>query len=110
DSCYLGRYNGIYDAPREVLKNLPGLRTQEISLSRERGRCCGAGGGAMWMEERGEMRINHVRLGDVTRDTCATTVASACPFCLTMLSDAVKEKGAEDVEVKDIAELLAESL
>ena len=110
DSCYLGRYNGVYDAPREILARLPHLHVEEMALSRDRGRCCGAGGGRMWMEERGEMRMSHKRLEDVQRQTSATIVASACPFCLTMLTDAVNETKAEDIEAKDIAELVAESI
>ena len=110
DSCYLGRYNGVYEAPREILARLPHLHVEEMALSRDRGRCCGAGGGRMWMEERGEMRMSHKRLEDVQRQTSATIVASACPFCLTMLTDAVNETKAEDIEAKDIAELVAESI
>lgn len=110
DSCYLGRTNNIYDAPREVLKSLPHAHVEEMKLARDLGRCCGAGGGRMWMEEKSGTRINHKRLEDVQTQTSATIVASACPFCLTMLGDAVKETKAEDLETKDIAELLAESL
>ena len=110
DSCYLGRTNGIYDAPREVLRSLPHAHVEEMTLARDLGRCCGAGGGRMWMEEKTGTRINHQRLEDVQRETSATTVASACPFCLTMLGDAVRETKAEDLETKDIAELVAESL
>ncbi len=110
DSCYLGRYNKIYDAPRDVLKAVPGLHVEEMTLSRDLGRCCGAGGGRMWMEERIGTRMNHKRLEDVQKTTSATLTATACPFCLTMLSDAMKEKGAADMEAKDIAEIVAESL
>lgn len=110
DSCYLGRYNEIYDAPRAVLKSLPGSHLKEMDLSREMGRCCGAGGGRMWMEEKTGTRINHKRLQDVTTQTTATLVATACPFCLTMIGDAVKETNTPDMETKDIAELMAESL
>ena len=110
DSCYLGRYNGMYDAPREALRALPHLHLEEPALSRDRARCCGAGGGRMWMEEKSGTRISHRRLEDMTGGTSATVVASSCPFCLTMLSDAVKETGTEDIEVRDVAELVAESL
>jgi Fe-S oxidoreductase len=110
DSCYLGRYNEIYDAPREILKNIPSLHVEEMTLSRDMGRCCGAGGGRMWMEEKIGTRINHKRLEDIQQTTSATIVATACPFCLTMLSDAAKEKNAADLETKDIAEILMASV
>lgn len=110
DSCYLGRYNGIYDAPRAVLKKLPHAHIEEMKLARDMGRCCGAGGGRMWMEEKTGTRINHKRLEDIQTQTSATLAASACPYCLTMLSDAIKDKKEEDLEAKDIAELVAESL
>jgi Fe-S oxidoreductase len=110
DSCYLGRYNNVYDAPRKVLQSLPHAHIEEMKLSRDMGRCCGAGGGRMWMEEKTGTRINHKRLEDVQTQTSATIIATACPFCLTMLGDAVKETNAEDLEAKDIAEFVAESL
>jgi Fe-S oxidoreductase len=105
DSCYLGRYNGIYSAPRELLK-MAGYTVCEPKETRDIGRCCGAGGGRMWMEEKLGTRINHKRLEDLQK-TGADKVAAACPFCLTMLSDAAREKKAENVQVYDIAELLA---
>ncbi len=110
DSCYLGRYNNIYDAPREVLRSVPGTHIEEMQLSRDLGRCCGAGGGRMWMEEKEGTRINRARLADVQETTSATLVATACPFCLTQIEDAVKDAAAADIETKDIAELIAESL
>jgi len=110
DSCYLGRYNDVYDAPREILHALPSFEVQEMELSRDKGRCCGAGGGRMWMEEKTGTRINHKRLEDIQTQTQATTVASACPFCMTMLSDATRDKGATQIQTKDVAELVAESL
>lgn len=107
DSCYLGRYNNIYSAPREILKRL-GLNLEEMKNSKELGRCCGAGGGWMWMEDTEGTRINHKRLEDV-EETSANSVASACPFCLTMLDDATKDKKLEDkYAIKDIAEILLE--
>lgn len=109
DSCYLGRYNNIYDQPREILK-LAGLKTVEMEKSRRFGRCCGAGGGWMWMEDTEGTRINHKRLEDV-EETGASTIAAACPFCLTMLSDATKEKNVEEkYQVLDLAELLLEAV
>lgn len=106
DSCYLGRYNDIYDEPRSILKSLPGAHLEEMELSYDVGRCCGAGGGRMWMEENIGTRMNHKRLEDIQKTTSATIVATACPFCLTMLFDAVKEKNVPDMEVMDVAELV----
>jgi len=110
DSCYLGRYNDIYDAPRAVLRAIPGCHIEEMPLSRDLGRCCGAGGGRMWMEEKDGTRINRQRLADIQETTSATLVATACPFCLTQIEDAVKDAAAADMETKDIAEIVAESL
>jgi len=109
DSCYLGRYNNIYNQPREILKKL-GLNLVETKTSKELGRCCGAGGGWMWMEDTEGTRINHRRFEDI-EETDAHSVASACPFCLTMLSDAAKDKKLEEkYAIKDIAEVLLENL
>ena len=110
DSCYLGRYNGIYDAPRRALEGLVGLEIAEARLSKDRASCCGAGGGRMWMEDKSGSRINHARLAEIKNDTGAGTIAAACPFCTTMLSDAIGETGAQGMEVKDIAELVAERI
>jgi Fe-S oxidoreductase len=110
DSCYLGRYNNIYDAPREILKSIPAAEVVEIEQSRDNGRCCGAGGGRMWMEERVGKRVNHQRLEDLQAAN-PNIVASACPFCITMLRDATRDKHVEGkIQTKDVVELLAESL
>ncbi len=105
DSCYLGRYNKVYEAPRALVRAAGG-RVVEFGKSRAGGFCCGAGGGRMWLEETRGTRINHER----TRQALATgapTVAVACAYCLTMLDDGVKDLGAGDkVVVKDVAELL----
>jgi len=110
DSCYLGRYNNIYDAPRKSLINVPGLEIVEMKRSKDKGFCCGAGGGRMFMEEIEGKRVNIERTEEAL-GTGANTVASACPFCMTMLTDGIKEKGkTEEVKIKDIAEIIAESL
>jgi Fe-S oxidoreductase len=110
DSCYLGRYNDIYDAPRAVIDAVPGLRRVEMAKCRDRGFCCGAGGARFWMEETEGERVNHRRLSHVL-ETDANIVATACPFCLIMMDDAAKTKDVEDrVARVDIAELLERSL
>ena len=109
DSCYLGRYNDVYDAPRATIKRaLPIVDLVEAPRSRDRGLCCGAGGGRMWMEERQGKRINLERTEELLA-TGAETIAVACPFCMTMISDGVKAAAA-DVPVLDIAEVVAGQL
>src|SRR4051812_3203924 len=109
DSCYLGRYNDVYDAPRETLKRaLPVITLVEPKRTKDRGLCCGAGGGRMFMEERTGKRINIERTEELL-GTGADTIAVACPFCMTMISDGVKA-AASDVPVLDIAEVVAERL
>lgn len=109
DSCYLGRHNDIYDAPREALQSIPGITVNEPEKNRERGFCCGAGGGGMWLELPGK-RINHIRFDQLMR-TGANATGSSCPYCLTMFDDAIKFHDLDDsVQAKDIAELVAESL
>lgn len=109
DSCYLGRANNIYEAPREVLQALD-ADLVEMKRCRSTGLCCGAGGAQMFKEpEKGRKDINIERAEEALA-TGATTVAVACPFCMTMMTDGVKNKEKENsVQVKDLAELLAEA-
>ena len=110
DSCYLGRYNDIYNPPRYILENVPGVEVVEMERSFDNGMCCGAGGGLMWMEETTGNRINVARTEQALQ-TEATTISSACPFCLTMLSDGTKAKDVdESVRTRDVAEVLEESI
>jgi Fe-S oxidoreductase/nitrate reductase gamma subunit len=110
DSCYLGRYNGILDAPRNVAKSVPGLRMVELPRNRQRGLCCGGGGGHMWMEVKAEKRVNLIRVEEAL-DAKVNMVATGCPFCLAMIDLGRKVKGAEEtLAVKDVSELVAESL
>jgi Fe-S oxidoreductase len=110
DSCYLGRYNGIFDAPRETAIYVPGLKLIEMPRNRERGLCCGGGGGHMWMETPAKKRVNVIRVEEALT-VKPDIVASACPFCLAMMDLGRKVVGAEEtLQVKDIAELVAESL
>ena len=110
DSCYLGRYNGVYDPPREILKSIPGLELVEMDRSRENGMCCGAGGGLMWTEETTGNRINVAR----TEQALAvkpSMISTGCPYCLTMISDGTKAKEVdEDISTLDVAEILALSV
>lgn len=110
DSCYLGRYNDIYTEPRAILHTITGLAVLEMERNREKGFCCGAGGGRMWLEEHIGKRINLERT-EQALTTGANTIVTACPFCLTMLEDGTKMKNVnETIKTKDLAELLWESL
>ncbi len=109
DSCYLGRYNGVYDAPRAALKRvLPVMNLLEMPRTRDRGLCCGAGGGRMFMDENVGKRINAER-ADEALATGADVIAVACPFCLTMLNDSISSRDA-NVLVQDVAEVVAGQL
>ena len=109
DSCYLGRYNEIYNSPRNSLNSIAGINLVEMQRNKDRGFCCGAGGGRMFLEETEGTKINLDRTKEAL-ETGADTVASACPFCMTMLSDGIKDfEKNEEVAVKDIAEILLEN-
>jgi Fe-S oxidoreductase len=110
DSCYLGRYNGVYESPREVLKRIPGVELVEVEdWNRKSGLCCGAGGAQMWMEEQNKDRVNVKRTLQLV-NTQAKTIASACPFCMTMITDGLKSQELEaTIRQMDVVELLAES-
>jgi Fe-S oxidoreductase len=138
DPCYYGRHNEIYEAPREALKAIPGLELVEMQRSRRQSFCCGAGGGRMWMEERIGQRINQNRVNEAVLTLAhaedpsiplpsatdphkpgkvgeytgpgSGTIAVACPFCMTMIKDGVNETGRENIQVKDVTELIAEAM
>jgi Fe-S oxidoreductase len=109
DACYLGRYNDVYEAPRNTLKRaLPVVNLVEPKRNKSRGLCCGAGGGRMWMEEDTGKRINVERTEELLA-TGADAIATACPFCMTMMTDGVTSKDSQ-VPVLDISEVVASRL
>jgi Fe-S oxidoreductase len=109
DPCYLGKHNGVFDAPRSILKRIPGLKFVEMDRSREKSLCCEGGGGRMWLEGTNiEERLAHQRVQEAI-DAGAQILATACPFCVLTLEDAVKIRGLEDkIQVRDIMELVAQ--
>lgn len=109
DSCYMGRYNGAYEAPRRILRAIPGVELVEMERSGRNAMCCGAGGGMMWMEERAGARVNVAR---VTQALAAapTVIGSGCPYCLTMMEDGLRQLERDGVAARDVAELLAASV
>lgn len=110
DSCYLGRYHNIYDAPRNAVRAVPGAELVELPRNRSRSVCCGAGGGRFWMEEDIGERINHHRAKEAL-ETNPSKVGSACPFCLIMMRDGVADLGkGEQVGTEDLAEIVARAL
>ncbi|NRR03569.1 (Fe-S)-binding protein [Brevibacillus sp. RS1.1] len=110
DSCYLGRYNEIYDKPRVILEAIPGVEVVEMKRSGCDSMCCGAGGGLMWMEEHEGSRVNVTRT-EQALEVNPTEIASACPYCLTMMNDGIKTKEQEDhVKTRDVAEILADAI
>ncbi|MDD3180065.1 MAG: (Fe-S)-binding protein [Opitutaceae bacterium] len=109
DSCYLGRHNGLYEAPREVFSAATGAMPGEMARQKEDSFCCGAGGGRMWMEECSGERINLARVKE-SLEGKPDTICVSCPYCLTMFEDGLKDIGADRVRVKDIAEVVAAGL
>ncbi len=109
DSCYLGRHNDVYDAPREVVRAATGQAPAEMGRNRNNAFCCGAGGGRMWMEEQVGERINLTRVKEALEQK-PETICVACPYCMTMFEDGLKDVKAGSVKVRDVAEVLAEAL
>ncbi|MCU6795564.1 (Fe-S)-binding protein [Paenibacillus sp. WQ 127069] len=110
DSCYIGRYNHIYDIPREILRMIPGIEIVEMERNRQDALCCGAGGGMMWLEEKQGKRINIERTEQAIQLN-PTIIGSNCPYCLTMFSDGIKAKEADNtVKALDITEIVERSL
>jgi Fe-S oxidoreductase len=110
DPCYLGRHSGIYDAPRGILKSIPGLNFVEMGRNREQSMCCGGGGGGLWMEKLKGERLSDLRIEEALA-TGASILATACPYCITMFEDSIRTLNADDkIKVKDVTELFLESL
>ena len=109
DPCYMARHNRKWDGARSALKSIPGAKVTDIDLSTNRTFCCGAGGGCMWKEEQEGTRINQKRFDQINEAT-PETIAVGCPFCMTMMEDALKSRSLEDhMRVRDLSELIAES-
>ena len=110
DSCYLGRHNDIYNSPRDILSAIPGVTLEEMPRSRNKGFCCGAGGGRMWLDEA-KPRVNQNRVDEAAEETNAGLISTACPFCSIMIDDGINETGRqESLETKDIAQLVADAI
>jgi len=108
DPCYLGRHNGIYDEPREILKKIPGLELNEMSESREDSLCCGGGGGRIWMETPKGERFSDLRLEQAI-GVGAEVLVTSCPYCIANFEDSrLTLDVTENIEVKDITEILQE--
>jgi Fe-S oxidoreductase len=108
DPCYLGRHNGIYDEPREVLKKVPGLELSEMPDCRVDSLCCGGGGGRVWMETQKGERFSDLRI-EQAEGVGAEVLVTACPYCITMFEDSrITLEKTEDIEIKDITEIIAE--
>ena len=110
DPCYLGRHSGIYDAPREILKAIPGLDFIEMDRTREQSMCCGGGGGGLWLERAKGERLSDLRVAEAMEKE-ASVLSTSCPYCIAMLEDSVRTMNAdESIKVKDVSELVLDSL
>ena len=110
DPCYLGRHSGVYDTPRAVLTSIPGVEVVEMERSRERSMCCGGGGGGLWMEKMKGERLSDLRIEEAMA-TGAQVLATACPYCITMFEDSARTLNVdEQIKIKDVTELMLESL
>ncbi|MFK5954592.1 MAG: 4Fe-4S dicluster domain-containing protein [Desulfobacterium sp.] len=110
DACYLGRYNEVYEPPRDICKAVPGTQLKELVRNRESSFCCGGGGGRMWLHENSGQNINLIRAQEIA-DADIDIIGTSCPFCLVMLDDGVKSLGREDVpKVADIIDIIAEAM
>ncbi|HRY35811.1 MAG TPA: (Fe-S)-binding protein, partial [Smithellaceae bacterium] len=110
DPCYLGRHSKVFDAPREILKSLPGVEFIEMERNSEESMCCGGGGGGLWMEKAKGERLSDLRIEEAM-GTGATVLATACPYCITMFEDSSRTLNVDDqIKIKDLTELLLESL
>lgn len=109
DPCYLGRHNGIYDPPRELLKMIPGVHLSEMADSREKSLCCGGGGGRIWMETPKEERFSDLRVRQAV-DVGAEVLVTSCPYCITNFTDSSLELGEGVLQIKDITEIVQEAL
>lgn len=108
DPCYLGRHNGIYDEPRDILKKIPGLELKEMTDTRESSLCCGMGGGRIWMETAKNERFSDIRLKQA-QETGAEILATACPYCITQFEDGrLSLPDSNSIQIKDITEILQE--
>lgn len=111
DPCYLGRYNGIYDAPRKIIDAIPGLSRIEMPRNRERSFCCGGGGGRIWIEEAADQKRPSINRAHEAINVGPNILSTACPFCLINLDDAIKVVGNDGkIQVKDVAELVKEAM
>jgi Fe-S oxidoreductase len=110
DACYLGRYNQVYQPPRDICRAVPGTQLKETQRNRDKGFCCGGGGGRMWLHENLGQNINVVRAGEMAK-TGVDLIGTACPYCLVMLDDGVKSLELEKPpKVADIIDIVADSL
>lgn len=109
DPCYLGRYDGVYEAPRKILESIPGVKLVEMSDNKENALCCGGGGGRMWLETEAHERFSNLRV-DQAAQTGAELLATSCPYCIQNFEDSVRTKRLEAMKIHDISELMLQSI